>query len=333
MKRKLLQIFVAVVVAGGGLYLALRGMDLEQLLAAMRAARWGWLLLSTFLIILGLIFRAQRWRVLLNYRVSLSDAFWLTNIGYLVNNLLPMRLGDPAKGVAAGLRGAISPLAALSTVVVERVLDMLTIVLLMLATLPFILSAGLDDYCSIGLASGGVALAAIVGLAVVARFPAVPERIAAWLLARLRIPQAERWLAWLHQLLEGLAPLRSPRQGALIVLWSLVHWLCVAAYFQVGLYAFMDAPPALGGLLVTWAAALGMMLPSPGGIGAYHTAVIQALTLAYAIPQETAGAFAFVIHGITYFIGIALGAVALLTWGLSFKEVLSGAQTLPSEKG
>lgn len=303
-------------------------MDLSRLIGAFRAAAWGWLVPSALLIVLSLLIRAQRWRILLNHRLSLSDAFWLTNIGYLVNNLLPLRLGEAAKAVVAGWRGSLSPFAVLSTVVIERVLDLLTVVLLMLLTLPFIVHADLGEYVSWGWVSGGLGLGAIAGLALLARFPALAERPTAWLLARLRFPRPERLLNPLHQLLEGLAPLRSLRQGGQIAFWSLLNWASVALYFQTALYAFTPTPSAIAGPVATWAAALGMLLPAPGGIGTYHTAVIQALTLAFDFAPETAGAYAFVTHALAYVIDVSLGAGALLAWGLSFKQVIDGAQAL-----
>ncbi len=326
MKRKWLQIMLSLAVVGGGLYLALRDMDFERVLAAFRQAHWLWMGPAELMVLVSLLLRAHRWRILLDYAVSLPEAFGLMNIGYLVSNILPLRLGDPAKAVAASLRGPISPLAALSTVVIERVLDMLTIVLLMLVTLPFIVAGDLKDYLLAGLASGGLALTLLVAAVLVARYPEKVEELARRLLTALHFPTPERWLEILHHLLAGLAPLRSPRQGAQLIFWSLAHWGTVIVSFQLALRAFVRTPPPLGGAVATWAAALGMILPAPGGIGAYHTAVQRSLTLAFGLPGETTLAYAFAIHAVGYLSGALLGAGALLIWGVSFKELVTRAQ-------
>jgi hypothetical protein len=303
-------------------------MDYAEIAAAFRRARWGWMGIAALVVLVSLVLRAQRWRVLLGRVVSLPDAFGLMNIGYLVSNILPMRLGDPAKAVAASLRSPITAMAALSTVVVERILDMLTVVFLMLVTLPFIVAGDLQDYLTAGWVSGGLALGMLIALVLVARFPDAVEQLAERILTALHIPGTERWLELLHNLLLGLQPLRSPREGAQLVFWSLAHWGSVVLYFQLALRAFVETPPTLGGTVVTWAAALGMILPAPGGIGAYHKAVQSALSLAFGIPGETALAYATAIHAISYLTAVALGAGALLIWGLSLKSVISRAQGL-----
>jgi len=330
MKRRIIQITLAVLIAGGGLALALRGLDFAAVTEALRQARRGWLLVTLVLLWFVLIARAARWRLLLGCHVSLGDAFGLTNIGYLVNNLLPMRLGDAAKAVAAGLRsdGNLSPLAALSTVVVERVLDLLTIVLLMIATLPFIVAGSLDNYRTGGLLSGAVALGLCIALVLAARYPEFWEKLAGRVFVFLHLPAADRWQARVGELLEGLAPLRSLRGGVQLAGWSLVLWGLVVIGFQTLLYAFLPAPPALAGAVITWAAALGMMFPAPGGIGPYHAAVIQALTRVFDVPLAQAQAYAFVAHALSYLLGVILGAAALLRWGLSFRQVVRQAQTL-----
>lgn len=329
--QKWLQIIIALVVVGGGLYLAVRGMDYAEIAEAFRQARWGWMGIAALLVLVSLVLRAQRWRILLGRTVSLPDAFGLMNIGYLVSNILPLRLGDPAKAVAASLRSPITAMAALSTVVVERILDMLTVVFLMLVTLPFIVAGDLQDYLTAGWISGGLALGMLVVLVLVARFPDALEQLAERILTALHIPGADRWLELLHNLLLGLEPLRSPREGLQLVLWSLAHWGSVALYFQLALRAFVAAPPPLAGAVVTWAAALGMILPAPGGIGAYHKAVQSALTLAFGVLGETALAYATAIHAVSYLTGVMLGTGALLIWGLSLKSVISQAQGLGNE--
>ena len=326
MKRKWLQISLSLVVVGGGLYLALRDMDFKRVLAAFEQAHWIWMGPAALVVLVSLLLRAQRWRILLSDAVSLPTAFGLMNIGYLVSNILPLRLGDPAKAVAASLRGPISPLAALSTVVIERVLDMLTVVLLLLITLPFVMAGELGDYLWAGLVSGGLALMLLTAAVLIARYPEQVEALARRLLTLLHFPSPEKWLEVLHNLLAGLAPLRSPRKGTQLIFWSLAHWGTVIVYFQLALRAFVATPPPLGGAVATWAAALGMILPAPGGIGAYHTAVQRSLSLAFGLPGETTLAYAFAIHAVSYLSSALLGAGALLTWGLSFKELVTQAQ-------
>jgi uncharacterized protein (TIRG00374 family) len=130
MKRKW-QLWVGLVVSAAALALALLGIDLRQVVETLAEAEYVYLIPVTAGMLAYLVSRAVRWRLLLGAGVSLSRCFWVTAIGYLVSNVLPFRLGDPARAVVIGRGGKVSTAAALSTVVVERVLDMLMVVALL----------------------------------------------------------------------------------------------------------------------------------------------------------------------------------------------------------
>lgn len=331
MKKRILQIVVALIVAGGGLYLALRNVDLAQVAQEMEQAQWGWIGLCALLLLSTLFIRAQRWRVLLGGHFSLTESFGLIGIGYLISGILPLRLGDPGRAVAASLRGPVSAVGALSTVVVERALDLLLVVLLMLSTLPFV--AGLQDYLGTTTVGGGissnvllvvsgvVSLGVLVIFALIAFYPRKVELFVAGVLRRLGVVEAERWLRPLRSLLDGLAPLRSPKQALAIILWSVLLWLVTATYFAVGMRAFTPEASFLKGMVATWSSAFGMIFPAPGGIGAFHYAVMQSLNLGFGVREDLGFAYATVLHGIAYIMGIAFGALTLVSWGISFREL------------
>ncbi len=331
MKKRTIHILLALLVAAGGLYLALRNVDLAEVGQELQQAQWGWVGLTVLLVLLTLVIRAQRWRILLGRQHSLPETFGLIGTGYLISGILPLRLGDPARAVAASLRGPVTAVGALSTVVVERALDMLLVVIMLLITLPFV--AGLQGYLeatTVGaglssglvlLVTGGLSLVLLVAFVLLAFFP---ERIERWvlrLLTRVGIADPDPWMRPVRHLLEGLAPLHSPREGSAIMFWSLLLWLVTIAYFAVGMRAFTPDASFLRGTVVTWASALGMIFPAPGGIGAFHYAVTQSLNLGFGMEAATALAYATVLHGIAYVMGIVVGALALISWGISLGEL------------
>jgi uncharacterized protein (TIRG00374 family) len=194
----------------------------------------------TFVLILAtLVIRAARWRILLGRTVSLRDTFGLIGIGYLISGVLPLRAGDPARAVGASLRGSISAIAALSTVIVERVLDMLLIVMMLLATVPFVpglqgyLATGqLNEYLSFSLVlalSGILAFGILLVFVLVAVFPATTEQLARRVLATFHVPNVERWLKPVQSIVEGLSALRSAKDGLAIGVWSIALWLVSAS--------------------------------------------------------------------------------------------------------
>jgi len=117
------RIAVGVIVSLVCLGLALAGIEWSRVGAALQRADWRYLLPAGAALLGYLLARSARWRILLGPRVGLAQTFSVTNIGYLVSNVLPFRLGDPARAVAIGLDGKVKISTALTTVVIERVLD------------------------------------------------------------------------------------------------------------------------------------------------------------------------------------------------------------------
>ena len=205
--RRRWRLWVGLAVSAAALVLALLGIDLPQVAATFARAEYVYLLPTTAGILVYLLARSVRWRLLLGPGVSLWRCFWVTNIGYLVSNVLPFRLGDPARAVVIGRGGTVSTAAALSTVVVERVLDMLMVVALLAGVAPFLGGTGRTSVAASlrlpGLAAGGAALVASAVLLSLAFRPEWGRRAVRWLLGRVSRVHAERWAQALDGLFEG----------------------------------------------------------------------------------------------------------------------------------
>lgn len=343
MKKRVIQIVVTLVFSAAALYLAFRKIEFEAVGQAFRQVAWGWLIPTQALIFGTLVLRAERWRVLLDQKVTLRDSFGLINIGYLVSAVLPARAGDPARAIAATLRGPVTVLAALSTVVVERVLDLFLVILILLGTLPFV--PGIQDYVSTGQVnerlslqlvlalSGALAVGLLAGFVLVALLPRQTMALGERVLSLLRIREMKRWLKPLSNIVEGLAVLRSPRKGLAIIGWSLALWALTVSYFLTAMQAcraFLPNPSLLKSSVATWSSAFGMIFPAQGGVGSFHFAVRESLYLGFAIPREIGFTYAVLVHALPYLTGIVLGVLTLLTWGLSFRSLV-GRATRPLE--
>jgi hypothetical protein len=149
-------------------------------------------------------------------------------------------------------------------------------------------------------------------------------------LEMLRVPNPERWLKPVQHALDGLIALRSAREGAVMLLWSLALWIVTPLYFWTALQACRAFLPTGDGVLeaavVTWASAFGMVFPATGGLGSFHFAVREALFWGFEIARDSGFTYAVIVHALPYLTGIALGALTLLIWGISFKSLVSNAQ-------
>ncbi len=308
------------------LALALVGIEWDQVGVALLEADWRYLILAGGAILGYLVSRSIRWRILLGSEVSLAETFAVTNIGYLVSNVLPFRLGDPARAVAIGLGGKVRTSAALSTVVVERVLDMLVVVLLLALTVPFVGEAGWTRQA--GMLGGAAALAAMAVLVVLAQRPEWGQRVLQLGLAWVPRLDQERWEGALSGLLEGLTALRSPRRVTGLLVWSVVTWAFIVGYYFVMLWAFLDYASLVQGSFLTCATGLGMAVPSsPGAMGVFHSVARYALQLPFGVPGEKAVAVAFASHAFQYILVCLLGLVGLAQRNLSLGRLRADVAT------
>jgi hypothetical protein len=329
MKRQW-QLWVGLAISAAALVWVLWKIDPREVAETLAQAEYVYLIPAAVGILAYLFTRSVRWRLLLGPEVSLSRCFWVTNIGYLVSNVLPFRLGDPARAVVIGRGEKVSIATALSTVVVERVLDLLLVVALLAGVVPLVGVGEAESAVGKGLFAGGAALAASAVLLLLAFRPDwgrwAARRVLGWV-PRL---DSERWMRALDGLLEGLAPLRSGRRGLALLVWSVVTWACVVAYYWTLMRAFMPRPSLLAAAFVVVGAGLGMAVPSsPGAVGVFHGTVFLVLTDILAVPEGQAVTVAFALHTFQYVIGCLLGLVGLGRESLSLGWVraqIAGAE-------
>jgi uncharacterized protein (TIRG00374 family) len=327
--RTALALVGSVALGAGLLWLALRGVDLGDLRRTLAGADWRWLMPIAVVAIASHALRAWRWTFLLD---TLPDeqpdqprpGFWLafgsTLIGYLVNTAIP-RGGEVARAGNLAARTSLGFPAVMGTVVVERVLDVLTLGLWLL-TLPVLFgdriaviyraaAEGID-----AIVPGGTLVLLVLGAAGLVG-------VAAFIVlgARRRGNSAEE--GRLHALLRGF------REG--LISLGRVHRPWALAFSTLGIWAcytlMSDLPLRMLGvtqryglnLIDAWGVmnvgAIGMALPAPGGTGSYHYAVVQALGLLCGVPETPAAAFALLGHGAQLVLFAVGGATALIIQG------------------
>ena len=310
MKRKW-RLWAGLAISGAALVVALVGLDVARMIETLSDAEYAYLAPATVAIIGYLITRSMRWRLLLGSGADLASCFWITNIGYTVSNVLPFRLGDPARAAAIAMTSRVKVGPALSSVVIERVMDMLMVVGLLAITLPFVRQAGwIKDA---GLAAGIAAVVAVTVLIALARKPVLARNALSWALERIPRLGRQRSMDALDSLLEGLGPLRSTKRFAEILGWSIVSWVLVSLYYYCMLWAFLDRPSLAQGSFLTCAIGLGMAVPAaPGALGVFHAFARYALELPFGVATEDAVTVAFAGHAFQYVLVTVLGLIGLV---------------------
>jgi len=297
----------------------------REIVNALQTARYGYLALSALGVIAFLLLRAVRWRFMLNNDASWRDVFHIQNIGYFLTAILPLRLGDVARAVLIGNVPPITLPRGISTMVVERVLDMLFIVTL----LPFTLAGveRLPDWMRNGARVSGIAaLGAIVVLIVAANQRPLTRRIATAVLDRLPFLNTAVWAQRLDSLLIGLVSLTRLKDGLILIVLSVIIWLPIIFAYYTSLLAVNLQPTLVMAAFVVCAAAFSVALPSsPGQVGVFHAGVIAALQVLNQ-PQANAASFAFLYHAVNIGVVTLLGVVGIYSTGATFRNVLASTR-------
>lgn len=276
------------------------------------------------------IFRAIRWRYLLRPlgAVRFGAVFEATMIGFAAITLLPARAGELIRPYVLARREHLSAPAAFATIVVERLLDLITVLILFAAVVllgrpP---EGAADPAVYRAMQAGGVALggAALVGLAVLfvlAGHPAQIERLMA-LVGRVLPARVAAALARLAgRFATGLAIVRQPQRLFVALLLSFPLWLSISLGIWWGALAFHIALPFAGGLVLMALLVVGVSVPTPGGVGGYHEAFRIGATALYAASNDRAVSAAIVLHAISFIPITLVGLAAMARQGLNLGRV------------
>ena len=272
--------------------------DLRETARSLREANYLFVIPGLVFYFIAVAFRTLRWWLLLLplRRLPPRRLFRVVVVGYMANNLLPVRLGEVVRSYYVGQREGVSTSAALATIAVERVFDGVTLLFFLVAVSVFLPVAGLVQ----GLARdiGIPWLLLVVGttapFALVLGFLTLvayrPGWVLGWVAAAIkRLPAgAEVRVMGLAELfVTGLGVLRSPRRLAALFLLSLPVWLAEAAMYYIIGFSF-DLSLPLGGvgmmaaamLAVTATSNLATSLPaSQGGIGPFELFAVATLVV------------------------------------------------------
>jgi uncharacterized protein (TIRG00374 family) len=301
-------------------YLAVRDIRLGQVWDALRASNYWWLVPALGMLVLANLLRAHRWRFLFvrETRPALGSAVRAMLIGQLFNNILPARAGEAARVVSLRQSSHTSSAEAAGTVVVERVFDVLCVLVLLFVLLPWL--PHVSWLWAASILAIALSAAVVVPIVMLAHYGDRPLRAALRALARLRLVRAERAERIAVNLVQGMAALRRPRLALVALGLTAISWIVlgISAWFVMRGFGLGLSPVA--GLLATITTSLGMIIPSsPAAVGVFEAAAIVALN-AYGIPDSQALSYALVLHALNSFPYVGVGLVLLNTQVLTVRR-------------
>jgi uncharacterized protein (TIRG00374 family) len=321
---KTLRLALGVAISAALFGLLLWGVDLHELMAQLARTRWGWTLLGCVLAPLGLWVRSRRWYYLFPPRSEPPGLLPGMMIGYMVNNVLPLRAGEVVRVYVVSRRWGRGFWTTLATLVVERVLDSLAIILVLGILVLLIPVPPIFRWTAVTLLA--VDAAAVGTLAFLAVAPATCAR----LVARLTRPWpgvAERALRVFERFVHGLDGIRTPAHALPLLGWTVLIWVVPALAAWTMMRALDLDLPLLAGWTVLAFVGLGISIPSaPGYVGVFHYAAVLALEI-FDVPRSASVGYALLFHASQIIPVTLVGWLFLLREHMSLGEATRAGAT------
>jgi uncharacterized protein (TIRG00374 family) len=286
-------------------YFLFRNIDKDKLLDALAHFQVIWLIPALGIYMFGYVIRGFRWVVLLSpiKKCKFTSLFPTLVVGFMANNVLPARAGEFIRAHLNGTKEGISRSASFATIILERLFDGMTMIILLWASLSLghlpiqesTMPASIQhaiDWSPFVFGSAFLVLFAIL------IFKNLAIRVIGALISLVPTKFHEPLEKLAHTFIDGLMILKSARESFLVLVLSLAAWAC-----EFTSYYFFGVGMGIDHTLTLWSSALlmaivnlGILIPNaPGGIGLFEFIGV-ALLLPFGIAKETAVGFMFLVH-------------------------------------
>ncbi|MDX1439079.1 MAG: lysylphosphatidylglycerol synthase transmembrane domain-containing protein [Rubricoccaceae bacterium] len=335
--KKTLTFLASVALGGVLLYLSLRGVDFESVVDALRTANYLWLIPLLIITLVAHLLRAWRWRLLLAVlpqknasrpKLPLSLVFSSVMIGYMVNYAAP-RLGEFARAGNIAARTSLRFAGVFGTVVVERILDVITLLLALCSVVVLYGEqlAGVTNVFLQNTENALVGLPTYVWIVATLLILAAIFAVVLWRFGNNTAPGTgkERLSGTLHSFRDGLNSLLRVKERAGLLFSTAGIWLCYTLMADIPLRMFGLTNQHSLSFLDSWAlmnvGAIGMSLPSPGGTGSFHYVTVQTLVQMFEVGATPAATYALFAHASQLILFCVIGFICLLAQGSSFRSL------------
>ena len=325
--NRALQLILGLGVSALCVWLSMKDVHFSEVLLALKGANLLGFVLVMMVTIGGFWIRAVRWQhfIAAGRPIAIGSLFSATMIGFMANNVLPFRLGEFIRPWALARREHLSKSTLLATVVVERAIDMLT--LLGIFGVSVVVHPIAENTDAGRLVQWGarvlVGLCVVLTVFVVAaeRNRKVAQAFVRWVTSPLPAQARARVAHMLEGFLEGLGLFRDLRKLALVFALSIAMFLCFALALGVSLWSLGIFLPWYAGLVMLVITAIGIMVPAaPGYIGTLNIACTAGLAL-FGVGKAQSVPFSWFYFFSQWLPITAVGLVYLNREGLSLRTL------------
>ena len=309
------------------IYLVFKDADLEKMYSDLKSADYRWMILSFVMGYAAYVSRGLRWLQLLEpmgYKPKAVNAVNSVAITYFTNLALP-RAGEVARATSLNQSEGIPVDKLLGTIVIERIIDMIMLLGLMLITI-IVRSEDLISFVNEALSSSkGVEDNSESSFSIYFGIIIIVLLIVSYVL-RNRIKETtiyDKIRSFLSGVKEGINTVKHMKNKGVFVAHTFFIWIM---YYMMVYVVFFAMPETSNltisdGILIMAVGSLGMVAPVPGGIGAYHGAVMIGLGL-IGIPKDIGLSFAVIVHTTQTLVAITSGPIAIIMTSMAKRKKL-----------
>ncbi len=297
-------------------YLALRGMDWQVFISALKETSWIHIIFSLLFALFALVLRTQRWRSLMlpiNREIRFKSLWDACNIGNLFSLVIPWMSFLIRCGAVTDKKTPYDK--TVGTIIMERAWDMLMVLILVICAI--ILKTGeisswfIDNIAmkvagrfSFSLAGALAGVIILVSFMIFLCFRFKEKNVVAGKIA-----------SWTEGIFEGFKTFGKAEHKILFILYTVGIWLsyvmmCFCVFKAIPILRGLDFTDAL---FISVVGNLSSLLPVPGGFGAYHYFVAMALSSLYSAEWEIGILFATLTHETRSLMLVALGAASMIS--------------------
>jgi uncharacterized protein (TIRG00374 family) len=310
-----IRLLIGILISFAGLYLGFRKFNAREFIISLKHADLRLFLISMLLMVFVIFLRAWRWQYLVKpiQSIRMSRLFAATTICYFGNNVFPFRIGELLRCYSLNKISGISSVSAFGTVVIERMIDVTSFLLIMLVSFLFI--QNVPEWMRWGIKGAAIILISLSALLVILNLKKV--RLSEFLIKRFRSFARGKLSQLLEKLFDGLSTLRKMPHLSLVLAQTVIIWIfTILNLWVIGTvlhYRFSLEDT----LLIFFVTSAIVSVPSaPGYVGTYHAGAIGIL-LYLGMTRPEAQALAVILHATGFLSLTLLGLVYFLRYHVS----------------
>ncbi len=326
------KVVLGLLIAAFGLYIFLKDVEIDRLVSELQATRVHALLLVSILAILTIYLRSVRWRFILPDLPDTTKKNLFNNvaIGFMLNNILPARLGEVARVFILWRKNRFPVAVCVGTLILERIIDLCMFFIFFF--IPIFILPQCSDLLPFGFITAGITLCTILFFVFYRLFQNQTVALGKWLAGKapLRFQTKIKKIGW--ELASNIGWLSSLKRTGLVILFSFLTTLCYP--LMIIILAGNSTMPfgLLEGMFAQAFAAFGAAIPlAPGYVGTIHAVMLQGLSI-LGMDDDQGRALVILYHILNYIPVTILGLILFFRTNLSFREIAEAKDIIDREE-